>query len=74
MTDKRLQAANELLRAAHAFWKIERESGMPSAVKWITGDDGSMVIFTRGEYRDQLMRNITELPGEGVYRFTKEET
>lgn len=66
--DTREAAADALLQAAHVFWKSEREAGMPGAVKWLTADDGSLLIFTRGEYRDALMRNIDEVTDK-VYHF-----
>jgi len=33
--------------------------GGTRAVRWLEDTDGRVVIFTRGEYRDQIMRTIT---------------
>lgn len=54
----RLEACDALLHAAHAFFDSERANGMRGAVKWLQGDDGSLVIFTRGEYKKQLMQAV----------------
>lgn len=60
----RLAAARVLLDSAHAFWKACHAEGQTGAVQWLLGDDGSLVIFTRGEYRDRLMNNIDMLPSQ----------
>lgn len=54
----RLEACDALLQTAHTFFASERANGMHGAVKWVQGDDGSLVIFTRGEYKDRLMKVI----------------
>lgn len=60
-SDERREAGQALLDAAYAFWTTERKSGQPGAVKWLTGSGGELVIYTRGEYRDTLMRNIDKV-------------
>lgn len=62
MNEARYNAAKKLMDAAHDFWKIEHEHGNVAAVKWLTADSGEMLIFTRSEFRSQLMRNIDDLP------------
>lgn len=62
MDEKRLAAAQKLLAAAHEFWSACHEEGQYGAVQWLTGTTGELVIFTRGEYRQQLMANIHTLP------------
>lgn len=40
---------------------------------WLTGTLGELVIFTRGEYRQQLMANIHTLPNvEKMHLFGEE--
>lgn len=49
--------------AGHEFWKgCNREAG-GGAVRWVAYDDGTLIVFTRGEYRDTLMNNVHTLPG-----------
>ena len=68
---ERAATAQALLTCAQEFWYSERGAGAQGAVKWLTGDDGSLVIYTRGEYRDTLMRNIGEV-GNKEHFFSKE--
>lgn len=64
-------AAQALLDAAMAYWSEYKRATGGAAVVWLKGTDGALVVFTRGEYRETLMRNIhslerdsdTELPG-----------
>ncbi len=61
MDKKRMKAGQKLLDAAHEFWNTCHDEGQYGAVQWLTGSRGELVIFTRGEYRGQLMENITKL-------------
>jgi hypothetical protein len=73
MDDKRQEAAQRLLDAAHDFWSECNKSGQYGAVQWLTGTLGELVLFTRGEYRRQLMDNIDRIAGtEEVYLFGEE--
>jgi len=63
MDDKRMKAGQKLLDAAAEFWSACQEEGQHGAVQWLQGTDGGLVIFTRSEYRQQLMENIDVLPG-----------
>lgn len=63
---------DELRRLAHEYWKLQEKATRSGAVKWITFTDGSVLIFTRGEYKDQLMSNIPPL-GETLTYVTEEE-
>lgn len=73
MDEKRLAAAQKLLDAAHEFWSACHEEGQYGAVQWLTGTLGELVIFTRGEYRQQLMENIRTLPNvEKMHLFGEE--
>ena len=57
------EACRHLLESAHRFWKLQEKITDSGAVKWVTFHDGSVLVFTRGEYKDQLMRNIEPLSG-----------
>jgi hypothetical protein len=61
MDKKRRETGQKLIEAAHEFWKACREEGQHGAVQWLTGENGELIIFTRCEYRQQLMRNIGDL-------------
>ena len=73
MDDKRFAAGQKLLAAAHEFWGACYAEGQYGAVQWLTGTDGELVIFTRSEYRRELIENISRLPGgEKIHRFGEE--
>jgi len=61
MDNKRLKTAQTLLDSAHDFWKACYSEGQHGAVQWLIGTGGELIIFTRGEFRDQLMANIWNL-------------
>lgn len=58
------EAAVELLEAAERYWRLYQKSRSQGggAIVWLDDSKGNTVIFTRGEYRHQLMANI-EFPG-----------
>lgn len=67
-TMKDLQKAAEKFRdAGFAYWEAMNKAGVPSgAIAWVKSDDGSLVLYTRGEYLDVLLTNI---PGIGPTTF-----
>lgn len=70
MDDKRKEAADKLLAAAYEFWGECHKAGQYGAVQWLQGTTGELIIFTRGEYRRQLMQNIDRLPNQDeIYYF-----
>ena len=69
MDARRREAGQKLLDAAHEFWSACQDEGQHGAVQWLAGTLGELVIFTRGEYRQQLMENIQELPGAEKIHF-----
>ncbi len=69
---KRIHAAAALLNSAAAFFASESVHGMRGAVKWVEGADGALVIFTRGEYREQLLRAV-DGPDDPTHRFSPAE-
>lgn len=67
---EQFKAAEALLKAAYDFWLTCPDS---SAVRWLEDTDGKVIIFTRGEYRDTLLRNIDKLPGHLDRKFERIE-
>lgn len=59
------QAGQTLLDAAYAYWKVMQEAGMGGALFWLDDAAGKTVLFTRGEYRATLLRNVDQLRWEG---------
>jgi hypothetical protein len=55
--DPRHAAAKRVLEAMFEFWKLAPFGG---AVQWIEDIRGRVVVFTRGEYRDRMMRAVGE--------------
>ncbi len=64
MDEKRKATAQKLLESAHEFWKACQEEGQYGAVQWLEGSNGELLIFTRCEYRTQLMANIDRLSSQ----------
>lgn len=71
MDDNELQEkAQALLEAGHAYFNVMRKKGLAGGCIWLTGVGGEMVIFTRGEYRHQLLHNIEmEIDAKRTYSF-----
>jgi hypothetical protein len=59
------QAGQVLLDAAYAYWKLMQEAGQGGALFWLDDSAGKTVLFTRGEYRATLLRNVDQLRFEG---------
>lgn len=72
MDEKRRMAGKALLKAAQNFWEACYEEGQYGAVQWLEGTGGKLIIYTRGEYRQQLMENIYKLPSSKVNFFRGE--
>lgn len=58
MDERRYECGNKLLSAASEFWQACWEEGQRGAVQWLTDEDGRLLIFTRSEYKDQLLSNV----------------
>jgi hypothetical protein len=53
-----------LIKAAYKYWqKYQKEFG-PDAVVYLKDTSGHMVLFTRGEYSNIIMKNIENLSNE----------
>jgi hypothetical protein len=74
MDAQRKAAGDKLLAAAHEFWTACRNEGQYGAVQWLAGSNGELIVFTRGEYREELVDNIFSLKERSeVYIFAGEE-
>ncbi len=61
-----------LLEAAYDFWKDCHENGQTGAIRWLEDDKGHILIFTRGEYKSQLMENIwNQIDKDKTIRFSQ---
>jgi hypothetical protein len=70
--DTERQATGQaLLDAAAAFWSACHKERQYGAVQWLTGTAGELLIYTRGEYREQLMANIEKLPSAKTHDFAE---
>lgn len=69
MDQLRKESGEKLLQAAHEFWKACRLEGQYGAVQWLQGSDGELIIFTRGEYRQQLLAGVNGMDGNKVHYF-----
>lgn len=66
VSEEELQAAGQaLIDAAYAYWKVMQEAGQGGALFWLDDSAGKTVLFTRGEYRATLLRNVDQLRFEG---------
>lgn len=52
-----------LIKAAQEYWEEYQKNLNPCSVVWLKSDD-SFILFTRGEYKDQIMHNIFPLSKE----------
>lgn len=56
------KAADEFLAAGQAYWNACHKAGLDvGAVIWLEDSAKGLCIFSRGEYRDSLLRNIPEV-------------
>lgn len=60
------QCGKRLLQAAADYWdSYQKHATAGTAVVWLQSENGAMVVFTRGEYKDVLMRNMESLNHKG---------
>ena len=63
-------AAEELYQVAYKFYNLMHERRLAGGTVWVTYGDGAMFVFTRGEYKAQLMYNIeTTFDKDRVHSF-----
>lgn len=64
--DEHFDASNFLLKAAHEWWEASKRANVHGAVKWLDSEEGALLIYSRGEYKDALMQNIHKLSQEPI--------
>ena len=57
-------AAQELIEAAHAYWKLYQRHIGKTAVVWIDDTSGHFVLFTRGEYKYGLLASANVIAND----------
>lgn len=66
------ELGEELHAAGHdLFYALRREGAGGCAVRWVSYDDGTVIIFTRGEYRDRIMAAVDDI-GQPIWQWTEE--
>jgi hypothetical protein len=64
------EAAQRLLDTCQDYYTLMSKKGLAGGTIWLTGHDGSLVIFTRSEFKDKLLWNIhTEFDDMRKYSF-----
>ena len=56
--DELNEIAAEFLAAGRKYWEAAQKAGIRGAVIWVSDTADGFVLFSRGEYRETLMRNI----------------
>lgn len=72
MDRARKAAAQKLLDAAYKFWQACNKEGQFGAVQWLQDTNGRVLIFTRGEYRAELLAGVERFLGDKVHHFIQE--
>lgn len=55
------KAGEEFLEARLRYWEAAHKAGIGGAVMWLTAENGAMVMYTRGEYRQTILANVYRL-------------
>jgi len=50
-----------VFETCYEHWKILNACGNRGAVKWSENESGAMVLYTRGEYKKAILKNVFEL-------------
>lgn len=66
-TDDLRASADAFIAAGQAYWDAAHKAGIAGAIIWLDTTAG-FALFTRGEYRQQLMRNVHDI-GSRVVSF-----
>lgn len=61
LSDDLRRKAEALITAAEDYWQEYQRTLWPSAVVWLKADNGQCVLFTRGEYLQQIMAVVDRL-------------
>ena len=66
-------AAEKVLSAMHEYFEKMKKDGKAAGTIWLQDDIGNLLIFTRGEQRDQLLKNITPIQDTSFFEIEGEE-
>jgi hypothetical protein len=50
-----------LIEAGQAYWEEYQKVCTPGAIVWLTMNNGNFILFTRGEYKEDLISVIQDL-------------
>ncbi len=50
--------AADLLKAGHEYWEEYKKTYTACAVVWLEADNGHFILFTRSEYKGDILRNV----------------
>jgi len=53
------KAGQNLLQAAHDYFKVYQKELGSSAIVWLEDDSGHFVLFTRSEYKSDIMSRVS---------------
>ena len=54
------EEADRFQEAGIRYWEAMHKAGIGGAIAWVQGKEG-LTLFTRGEYRDTLLRNVERI-------------
>ena len=52
------KVGEKFLAAGLEYWEAAHKAGIGGAVMWLTSENDAMVIYTRGEYREQILQTV----------------
>lgn len=61
------------MEAGKKFWEGRAKAGMSGAVAWFKDSNEGMVVFTRGEYSQQIVANIENQGPVYMFGGTKDD-
>ncbi len=60
----------KLMQAAYDYWEVYQKKVGSAAVVWVENDNGTFLLFTRGEYKENILRSAKiEIPFEAENMF-----
>jgi len=75
MDNTETQNALKLMAAARSYWDTcnINDPKRHDAVRWLTDQEGRLLIYTRGGYREQLLATLEKLKATETYYFEGEQ-
>ena len=67
------EAADAFMEAGRKYRKLAEKCGIYGAVTWVSDTENGMAIFTRGENREILLRNIEHIGPTRHFGGSKED-